>query len=119
MSHELTKKEKKVARILIDKGVDTEFKIALEQVDEIITEWKNGNLDNHAAYHKMFKKVDERNYRIARRYDGLTGSRYLLTVGAIYEDGQITEEDIKDFSEETRSILNEWLAFSKNADRNK
>jgi len=40
MSHEeLTKVEKKTG-ILIDKGVDSEFKTALEQVDEIITEWK-------------------------------------------------------------------------------
>ncbi len=113
MGHELNKIEKKLARILIDKGTDTEFKIALEQVDAIIVEWKNGDLDNKAAYHKLFKKVDERDNRISNRYDGLTGSGYLITLAGIYADGQITEDDIKDFSEETKAVLNNWLRISK------
>lgn len=113
MPLELTKSEKKLARILIDKGTDTEFRLALEQVDKILTEWKNGRLDNSTAYHKMFKKVDECDTRISDRYDGLTGGRYLLTVASIYVDGQITEDDIKDFSEETKAVLNNWLELSK------
>lgn len=98
---------------MIDKGVDTEFRIALEQTDKILSEWKQGSLDNRTAYHKLFKKVQERDKRISNRYDGLTGSRYLLTVAGIYVDGQITEEDIKDFSEETKAVLNNWLRFNK------
>ena len=113
MQHELSKNEKKIARILIDKGTDIEFRTALEQVDKIITEWKNGGMDNRTAYHKMFKKVDEQDSRISNRYDGLKGSKYLLTVASIYIDGQIDEEDIKDFSDQTRAILNELLRFSK------
>jgi len=113
MYHELSKREKKIARILIDKGVDTEFRISLEQTDKILSEWKEGNLDNRTAYHALFKKIHERNNLIANRYDGLGGSRYLLTVAAIYADGQITEEDIKDFSEKTRAVLNNRLRFIK------
>ena len=111
--HELSKREKKIARIIIDKGVDAEFKTALEQAHEILSEWKKGSMDNRTGYYKLFKKIMEQNKRIADRYDGLTGSRYLLTVGRIYEDGQVTEEDIKDFSEETKAVLNRWLQFSK------
>jgi hypothetical protein len=113
MHHELTKHEKKIARILIDKGTDIEFRIALEQVDKIITEWKKGGMDNRTTYHKMYKKVDEQDSRISNRYDGLTGSRYLITVANIYIDGQIDEADIKDFSEQTKAILNELLQYSK------
>lgn len=111
--HELTKKEKKIARLLIDKGVDTEFRISLEQADEILTEWKQGVLDNRAAYHKLFQKVKENDKWISRRYDGLRGSNYLMTVACIYADGQITEEDIKDLSDETKEVLYRRLLFSK------
>ena len=97
MYHELSKSKKKLAGILIDKGVDIEFRISLEQTDKILSEWKEGSLDNRTAYHALYKKVLERNKRIANRYDGLGGSRYLLTIAAIYADGQITEEDIKIF----------------------
>lgn len=111
MYHELSKPEKKIARILIDKGVDAEFRIALEQADEILSAWKKGGLDNRAAYHGLFKNVKERNKHIANRFDGLRASRYLLTVANIYADGQITADDIKDFSEETRAVLNKWLRY--------
>ena len=113
MYHELSKREKKLARILIDKGVDTEFRIAMEQADKILSEWNEGSLDNRTAYQKLFKKIHEQDKRIANRYDDLRGSRYLLTVASIYADGQITEEDIKDFSEESRAVLNNWLRFTK------
>jgi hypothetical protein len=113
MSQELSKKEKKIARMLIDKGVDTEFRISLEQADEIISEWKKGDLDNRTAYQKLFQKVKENDKWISRRYDGLSGSRWLQTVGLIYADGQITEDDIKDFSEENKEYLNRLLRLSK------
>lgn len=35
---------------------------------------------------------------IARRYDGLSGSRWLVTVAGILHDGYISDEDIIDFS---------------------
>ncbi|MEO7767461.1 MAG: hypothetical protein ABIS01_08550, partial [Ferruginibacter sp.] len=111
--YELSKSDKKIARALIDKGADIEFKITLEQADKIIAEWKSGVSDNRTAYHKLLKNVDERNNRIANRYDGLTGSGYLPTVASIYVDGQITEDDIKGISEETRAVLNKWLELSK------
>lgn len=113
MYNELSKQDKKIAKILIDKGVDAEFNAALKQTAAILAEWQSGHLDNRAAYHKVFKKIDECDGNISRRYDGLTGSRYLLTVAAIYRDGQITENDVKDFSDETKAVLNQWLKISK------
>jgi len=37
-----------------------------------------------AAYHTLFKRLIRRNYHIARRYDGLSGSRYLKAYGSSY-----------------------------------
>ncbi|MEP7106607.1 MAG: hypothetical protein ABI760_01470 [Ferruginibacter sp.] len=106
--HQLTKHEKKIARVLIDKGADIEFKSALEQVDKVVSAWKQGRLNANTAYQQLYKKIEECEKQIGKRYNGITGGDYLLTVAGIYIDGQITEEDIKDFSEETRAVLN-WL----------
>lgn len=106
--HQLTKHEKKIARILNDKRIDSQYKTALEQVDQILSAWKQGSVDNRTACMKLYKKVEQQDNRIGKRYNDIGGSDYLLAVADIYIDGQITEEDIKDFTEETRTILN-WL----------
>jgi hypothetical protein len=94
---DLSKREKKIARDAIEKGVLAEFEVALKESETIINQWRSGKLDNKQAYHKLFKAMAERNKHIARRYDNMRGSRYLLTVANILHDGHITQEDIKDF----------------------
>ena len=113
MSHELNKAEKKIARQLIDKGFDIECKTVLDQAAEILSEWKQNGLNNTTAYHKLFIQLQKHDKLIRYRYTEIKGSRYLSIVRAIYEDGQITEDDIKDFSENTRSILNKWKQHPK------
>ena len=104
--HELTKAEKKVARAAIDKGLDAEFKEGLENFESILQDWRQGKFaSNKEAYHKIFKAVDDKDYAISRRYDGLTGRRYLLTVANIYSDGYINEDDIAGFREETKKVI--------------
>ncbi len=58
----------------------------------------------------FIKQLQITNKRIAKRYDGLGGSHYLITVAAILYDEQITEEDIKDFSEETKEVIHRWIS---------
>src|SRR4051812_2917779 len=112
--HELSKREKKIAREIIDKGVQAEFKTGLEKAKRVITEWENGTTDNREAYHKLFKTIKEHDKGIARRYDGLSGSRYLITVAAILFDEQITEEEISDFSDETKQSIRSLISLWKN-----
>lgn len=104
--YELTKSEKKVARAAIDKGLDAEFKEGLENFETILQDWRQGKFaSNKEAYHKIFKAVDYKDSAISRRYDGLTGGRYLLTVANIYSDGYINEDDIAGFREEIKAII--------------
>jgi len=110
MYYELPKKEKKIARAAIDKGVNTAFKLALEEAESIIEEWRNGKLDNRGAYHKLFKAIDKHDGKIARRYDHVTGSKYLMTVAAILADAHITQDDISEFSDETKEVIRRWQA---------
>lgn len=109
MYYELSKADKKIARRCIDKGVDAEFREGLEKFEAIIRDWRSGKFGgNREAYHALFDAVHEKDKAIARRYDGLTGSRWLQTVVAILYDGYISEEDIAGFSEETKMAIELW-----------
>lgn len=111
MYHELSKREKKIARVCIDKGLDAEFREGLENFEAIIADWRNGKFEsNKDAYHKLNKAVHTKDKAIARRYDGLSGSRWLVTVAGILYDGYISEEDIKDFSEEAKGVIKRWIS---------
>lgn len=106
MYHELSKKEKKIARACIDKGFDAAFKEGLENCEAIISDWQQGKFSsNKEAYHKLYKAITDKDDAIARRYDGLTGSRYLITVAQLFFEKVITEDDIKDFSDETKAVI--------------
>lgn len=51
--YELSKREKKIAREAIEKGVQAEFKAGLEKAKKVIAEWEKGDHDNRAAYQKL------------------------------------------------------------------
>lgn len=42
MYYELSKKEKKIARACIDKGLEAEFQKGMEKFETIIHDWRNG-----------------------------------------------------------------------------
>jgi hypothetical protein len=114
MYHQLSKRDKKIAKACIDKGLEAEFHEGLQTFEAIIREWKNGKFaTDKEAYHALYKAVDKKDHAIARRYDGLTGSRWLITVADILQDGYISEESINDFSDETKDVLKGWLGSRK------
>jgi len=53
---------------------------------------------------------DFRKY-LARRYDDRNTSHSTLLIAAILKDGYITEEDIKDFSEEAKEQIKRTIRF--------
>ena len=106
MFHELSKREKKIAKACIDKGLEAEFKEGLENFHTIMQDWRAGKFaSNKEAYHYLFKAVDEKDNAIARRYDGLSGSHWLITVVELFREGHISDDDIKDFSDETKTVI--------------
>ena len=106
MYHDLTKKEKKIARICIDKGLDAAFREGLEKSESVISDWRQGKFgSNKEAYHKLYKELTDTDNAIGRRYDGLTGSRWLMTVAQLFSEKVITEDDIKEFSDQSKEII--------------
>ena len=110
MNYELSKREKKIARVCIDKGLDTAFKEGLEKSEAVISSWRQGQFPtNKEAYHKLYKVLTDVDEAIAKRYDGLTGSGWLMTVAQLFAEKKITEDDIKDFSHETKGVINPFV----------
>ncbi|MDO9257395.1 MAG: hypothetical protein Q7U54_17885 [Bacteroidales bacterium] len=102
---ELTKKEKKTAREVIETGLQKEFAKGLFDADTILTKWKNKRLDNREAYHSLYKQITGFDKHIARRYDDMTGSKYLFIVAAQLRDGIISENDLNEFSPEAKQAI--------------
>lgn len=97
---ELSKKDKKTAREIIEAGLQKEFAKGLFEADTILTEWKNKAIDNREAYYSLYKQIASFDKHIARRYDDMKGSTYLFIIAAQLSDGIISENDLDEFSEE-------------------
>ena len=96
---ELTKSQKKTARKLINLGLQRECAKFMQSTKDFMN--KNASAeDAHDAYLKLYDKVYQFDKHIARRYDGMSGGRYYITVCYLYYDGVLTDEDIREFDDE-------------------
>ena len=102
---ELSKKDRKTAREIIEVGLQKEFAKGLFDADTILTKWKNKAIDNREAYHSLYRQITGFDKHIARRYDNMTGSKYLLIITAQLRDRIITENDLDGFSEEVKQTI--------------
>jgi hypothetical protein len=102
---ELSKKDKKVAREVIEKGLQREFEVGLGKTEEILLNWRKGVSNNTESYHAVYKHIKSFDKQIAIRYDNVKGSTYLLTITYQMLDDIIHEEDLIDFSEEVQLYL--------------
>jgi hypothetical protein len=64
---ELTKSEKRHARILLSKAAEIEFGHGLSKFDKILGHWKNKEKDNRDAYQELFKAFKNFDKHIAQR----------------------------------------------------
>jgi hypothetical protein len=97
---ELSKKDKRTAREIIDKGLQADYAKGLKQFDDILHEWKNKTLSNREAYMKLYSNVRKYDKHIARRYNYMTGSYYLYVLAGQLYDGLISPDDLQNFSDE-------------------
>jgi hypothetical protein len=101
---ELTKKEKKIAREVFSMSIEKEFDTALQNSEVILAKWKSGNATGREIFHETRSYLNNFLKHLQRRYDDLRSSDYLITLAGILKDGYITEEEIKDFSDEARKV---------------
>jgi hypothetical protein len=112
MYYQLSKGDKKIAKACIDKGLEAEFRDGLNKCESILRDWSEGKFaNNKEAYHQLYKALHTKDSAIGKRYDALTGSRWLITVAAILNEGYISEEDIKDLSAQAKEQIGSWIRF--------
>ncbi len=105
MYYELTKKEKKAARAIIEKGLRKEMEDNLNELEAIITDWRKNNKDVKETYYYLYKTLTGFDKHIAHRYDGMTGSKYLLIIIGQLRDGIVTDEDLSELLPATQELV--------------
>ena len=113
MNYELPKSQKKIARHIIEKGLQREYQKGLEKVDSVIEKWKSGKLDNQKAYISMYNKLISHDKHLARRYDNISGSKYLMIISGQVADGIVSFDELSELSDEARQFINNWLEVIK------
>jgi hypothetical protein len=105
MQYEFSKVEKRIVRQVIDTGLQRDYQSSIFDIDTIIQQWKSKKLSDQEAYHKIFGKVKENDKYIARMYDDLRGSKYMLILQGLLANKTISEADLNGFSEMTRNEI--------------
>jgi uncharacterized FlaG/YvyC family protein len=111
--HQLSKKEKKIAREIIEKGLQTEYKKGIMQLQEIIDQWNPVLPDHRETYRKLYKTLTDFDKHISFRYDYMSGSKYLVTIAGQLADKVISINDLKEFSDETRDLVIRWSRINE------
>ena len=101
----LSKREKKIAREIIEKGLQIEFAQCLSDADSVLQNWKDKKTENRETYHLLYQTVKNNDKHIGRRYDGMRGSDYILVIAAQLADGIISKDDLKEFCEATQNSI--------------
>jgi hypothetical protein len=102
---ELSAKDKKTSREIIETGLQKEYSKGLSDADSILSQWKAKTLNNREAYHSLFRQISVFDKHLARRYDGMTGSTYLFLIAGQLLDGIISENDLNQFSPEVKKAI--------------
>jgi hypothetical protein len=108
---ELSKKDKKAARQIIEKGLLLEFEHGIQKIEKIIAQWQADNQDSRKTYVELYKTLQDHDKHISRRYDYMTGSKYILILVAQFMDGVISQDDLNILNEETKQYI---IAVAKN-----
>jgi hypothetical protein len=109
MYYNLSKSQKKIARAVMDKGLDTHYRNALSEVASIIKKWNQGNFtSNREVYMELFQRVTENDRNIGQIYDDKGGSRWVEVMADQLSVGVISIEDLKDFDKELRNTIIAW-----------
>ena len=109
MYYELTKSQKKIARIIMDKGLENHYMKSLKDAQFIISDWSKGKFnDNREAYMKLYSRVIKNDKHIGHIYNDKGGSRWVEIIALQLADGVITFEDLRDFEYEVRNTILVW-----------
>jgi hypothetical protein len=114
---ELTKSDKKIARAIIEKGLQIEFGNGLNTAQRIIESWKVGKTDSREAYLALFKQIKNFDKHIAWRYNNMSGSKYIYIIAGQIIDKIISKEELEEFSESAKENILQIVKLHRSYDQ--
>ncbi len=105
MYYELTKSQKKIARRVMDKGIENHYKQGLTNAEDIIKKWRRRELGVTDAYMQLYKSVRQIDKHIGSVYNGKGGSRWVEIMAIQFADGVISLDDLSEFEDDIREII--------------
>jgi len=83
---DLSKSDKKIARELIDRGLEIEFKEGMAKFAGIVGAWQSGKTETRDSYYQLYKSVREFDKHIGQRYDAMRASDYFWVVIQLFKE---------------------------------
>jgi hypothetical protein len=105
INNELSKSQKRIARTLISKSLESECGKFLGNIRPLLITDKNDEQSNHELYIKRYRLIHKFDKHLAYRYDNLRGSNYFITVLELYMENVLKTEDLADFNEDEQNRL--------------
>jgi hypothetical protein len=102
---ELSKSQKKTARMLIDKSLELECSNWIEKTKSLLNKNGQGTKSSHELYLEIYKSIHKFDKHLSQRYDNLGGSAYFAAVLGLYVDAVVSDDDLADFDEDIRKNL--------------
>lgn len=98
----IPEKDWKLLRAMKDEKLNQACGGILERIE---AELKNKGKENHKAYLEVWEVVNSSNREIAEMFDDLRRSNAVLKLASWRRYGLLTEKELNEFSEETRSTI--------------
>jgi hypothetical protein len=105
MNPQFSKSQKNIARKVIETGLQRDIESSNRDIEKILQRLNSGVLIHQEAYHEIFGTVKRNDKYIARIYDNMKGSTYILIIRNLLTNKVLAEEDLQEFSEETRNDI--------------
>lgn len=105
MYYDLSKPQKKIARRVMDKGIENHYIRGLTGAESIIKKWRKSELGVTDAYMQLYKSIQHIDKHIGRIYNGKGGSRWVEIMIDQLADGVISIDDLQDFEEDLRELI--------------
>lgn len=106
MYYELSKSQKKIARPVMDKGLENHSFKGLREAESILLKWQNGAYNSHMeAYMELYKCIEKNDKHLTWLYNDKGGSRWVEVMAGQLADGVISISDLKDFQSEVREAI--------------
>jgi hypothetical protein len=106
---ELSKADKKVARSIIEKGLQKEFENGLNEFYQLLRDWKDNQAGNRDVYHNLYGRVREFDKHIVWRYDRMSGKDYIFIITNQLIEGHINDQDLTLLSVEARGMIDKIM----------